>query len=411
MCLSLVTLALAGCSKPVGEEPVRPVRAIKVGDVAAIQGRGYPGRAAPVEEVELSFRVSGPLVALPVKVGDRVKKDDLIAAIDPRDFHTALDLAQGNLERSKAELLAMERGARPEEIEQLKAALAEARATAKQAAAEHARSIELFQKNALSRSDFDLSLARRERTAAQVKVAQESLRIGVEGAREEDLQAKRAEIRALEAAVADAKNKLEYATLRAPFGGELAAKYVENFQTVQAKQPIVRLLDTSKIKVTVQVPESVIALVPEVKKAVCRFDALPGREFEGQVTEIGTEATRTTRTYPVTMQLDQPKDVKIVPGMAAVVRGKLDELLASAARKLAVPAEAIFTPETEKQNYVWVVDADAGTVSRRKVVTGELTTGGVSITDGLKPGEWIVTAGVHSLQEGQKVRILQTRGT
>ena len=71
---------------------------------------------------------------------------------------------------------------------------------------------------------------------------------------------------------------------------------------------------------------------------------------------------------------------------------------------------AVFTPETEKQNYVWVVDESAGTVSRRAITTGDLTPGGVKVVEGLQPGEWIVTAGVHSLEEGQKVRLLGQEG-
>ena len=94
----LAALMLVGCRKPAAEsEAVRPVRAIKVGDLKAIQGREFPGRAKAKDEVELSFRVSGPLVSLPVDVGSKVKKGDVIAAIDPRDFQVALDSAQGNL--------------------------------------------------------------------------------------------------------------------------------------------------------------------------------------------------------------------------------------------------------------------------------------------------------------------------
>jgi RND family efflux transporter MFP subunit len=402
---------LAGCGKSSTEtEPVRPVRAIKVADLGEFQGRGYPGRAEPVEEVELSFRVSGPLIALPAKVGDHVKQGDLLAAIDPTDFQTALDLAKGNLERSRAELLAMERGARPEEIEQLKAALAEAQAAAKQALAEFDRNAKLVVDRTVSQSEYDISLARRDQTAARVKKAEEDLRIGQQGAREEDRQAKRAEISALDAAVADAQNKLKYATLSAPFEGDIASKYVENFQTVQAKQPILRLLDTSKIEITLQLPESVISLVPLVKDVVCRIDAFPGREFPGRVTEIGTEATQTTRTYPVKVLLDQPADAKILPGMAATVRGKPDASILKETGNFAIPMSAVFTPETEKKNYVWVVDESAGTVSPRAITTGDLTPGGVKVVEGLQPGEWIVTAGVHSLEEGQKVRLLGQGG-
>jgi len=378
----------------------------------AILGREFPGRAKASHEVDLSFRVSGPLISLPVDVGSQVKQDDVVAVIDPRDFQTALDSAEGNLSRAQANLLAMERGARAEEIEQLRAALAKAEAEHRKAVADHERSEKLLPKGAASQADFDETLARRDLTAAQVTQAKEDLNIGLKGARLEDLEAKRAEIKALEAAVENAKNQLDYTVLKAPFDGTVAAKYVHNFQTVQAKQPIVRLLDVSKIEVTVQVPESLIGLAPRVKKASCRFDAFPGREFEvAQITKIGSEASQTTRTYPVTVVIDQPQDVQILPGMAAIVRAEPPEESAMGfGEELIVPPSALFTDESgqaDQQSYVWVVAGDGGRVTRRDVITGGLTPVGITITEGLKTGEWVVTAGVHSLREGQSVRLAQ----
>ena len=180
----LAALVSTGCRKAASEqEAIRPVRAIKVGDLKALGGREFPGRAKAKDEVDLSFRVPGPLVSLPVDVGSKVKKGDVIAAIDPRDFQAALDNAQGSLAKAQANLLAMERGSRPEEIEQLKAAVAEAEASYRQALAEHERNAELLPQRVVTKSDFDLGLARRDRTAAQVKKAKEDLNIGLRGAR------------------------------------------------------------------------------------------------------------------------------------------------------------------------------------------------------------------------------------
>jgi RND family efflux transporter MFP subunit len=410
VCAGVVaTLLAAGCGKPAPEpEVIRPVRAIKVGDLKAIAGREFPGRAKAREEVDLSFQVSGPLVSLPVDVGSQVKKGDVIASIDPRDFQAALDTNQGNLERAKANLLAMERGARPEEIEQLKAAVAQAEASYKQAYAEHERNANLIKTESISKSEFDLTYARATHSAAEVTSAREALNIGLKGARPEDLEAKRAEIKALEAAVANAKNQLDYSVLQAPFDGRVAARYVDNFQTVQAKQTIVRLLDVSKIEVTIQVPEGLIGLVPRVKKALCRFDALPGKEFVGQVTKIGSEASQTTRTYPVTIAVDQPEDAQILPGMAATVRNEPEENEQAASQDLIVPPSALFEPVQEKASgpCVWVVGSDKK-VALQAVETGPLTPVGMMVTKGLRPGDLVVTAGVHSLRAGQEVKLLQ----
>lgn len=407
LCLALTGMVAVGCSgPPTAPEPIRPVRVVKVGDLQAISGRQFPGRAAAKDDVELSFQVAGPLVSLPVDVGSHVKKGDLIAAVDPRDFEAALASAVGNLQRAKSNLLAMERGARPEEIEQLKAELEQAQATYAQAAAEHQRNAKLVKTAAVTQSDFDISEARVKRTAAEVKAAEEGLRIGMSGARPEDLDAKRAEVRALEAAVSAAKNQLDYATLTSPLDGEVAACYVDNFQTVQAKQPIVRLLDVSAIEVTVQIPESLIGLAPQVKKVVCRFDALPGQEFFGAVTKIGREASQTTRTYPVTVEIAQTDDAKILPGMAAMVANAPEDGAEAAAPDLIVPPGAVFTSAEGPESFVWVVDAGTKKVARRAVKTGELTPVGVKVVEGLAVGDVVVTAGVNSLREGQEVKLL-----
>lgn len=407
---SVVLLAalVSGCAEPPAEPPpIRPVRTVKVGDLAAISGRQFPGRASAKNEVELSFQLSGPLVSLPVDVGSVVKKGDVIAAIDPRDFDTALASNQANLDRAKANLSAMESGARPEEIAQLKSDLTQAEASNEQAVAEHERSERLIKSGAVSQSEFDVTLARQKRTAAEIEDAKEALNIGMAGARQEDLEAKRAEIRALEASVEAAKNQLDDATLKAPFDGEISARYVDNFQRVQAKQPIVRMVNISEIEVTIQVPESLIGLVPQVKKVACRFDAIADRDFVGTITRIGREASQTTRTYPVTVQISQPEDVKILPGMAATVRNHSEEGDEPGTGDLIVPPSSVFTaPEDDSQTFVWVFDESSGKVSRRAVKTGELTPVGLKVDEGLEVGERVVTSGVNSLREGQVVKLL-----
>jgi RND family efflux transporter MFP subunit len=401
-----LAMLLSGCQRPLEETiPIRPVRTITVGDLQAIRGREFPGRAAAKNEVDISFRVSGPLISLPVDVGSQVQRGDVIAAIDPRDFQTALDSAQANLDRAKANLLAMERGARPEEIEQLRAALLQAEASFEQASADHQRNERLVVTGAASRSEFEVTLARKERTAADVTSAREALNIGLTGARPEDLEAKRSEIRSLESAVTAAKNQLADASLLAPFDGEVVARHVSNFQTVQAKQPILRLLDMSVIEVTVQIPESLISLVPQLNKVACRFDALPGREFSGTVTKTGREASRTTRTFPVTVEIQQSEDAVIFPGMASMVRHPAEGHEPVAPETLTIPMSSLFTEADTSQTYVWVVDAATRRVARREVKVGDLTPVGLTIVEGLHAGELVITAGVNTIREGQEVRI------
>ena len=72
-----------------------------------------------------------------------------------------------------------------------------------------------------------------------------------------------------------------------------------------------------------------------------------------------------------------------------------------------IPETAVFSPQGNN-TYVWVIDDKTESVSKREVKTGKLLDSGIEVIDGIQPGEWIATAGVHYLQEGQQVRILSS---
>ncbi len=472
----LPALVLIGCgegSEPPKKEIVRPVLAMKVADIAAYSRRWFPGRAAATREVALSFRIAGPLISRGADVGNEVKKGDVLARVDPRQFEIRVRDAQAQLERSRANLKAMQQArpeevrqagaavknaqaqlersranlkamqqARPEEVRQAGAAVQKAQAAAKLAESDFNRIMAIRQEDPgavaqaivdrmaekKDRADADLQRANEDLRIAQVgaraedvsaqeaeirsmeaalDAANEDLRIAQIGARAEDISAQEAEIRSLEAAVDAAEDDRGYTYLRAPFDGTVVATYVENFEDVRAKQPIVRIVDASQIEMTVDIPESLISMASYVQSAVVVFDAAPDKEIRAQIKEIGTEASETTRTYPVTLIMDQPEGFKVLPGMAGKVqaRGELPSDMRSAS--VEVPVSAVFSAEDVESSYVWVIDDQARTVTRRKVVTGQLTERGIEIREGLEPGEWIATAGVHFLQEGQMVRILE----
>lgn len=95
---------LQGCGKKEVEEKkvVRPVMAMKVTDEVLFKQRKFPGTAKATQEIDLAFRVSGPLITLPVDIGDVVSQGDVIARIDPRDYEVELRSAQGELNESIA---------------------------------------------------------------------------------------------------------------------------------------------------------------------------------------------------------------------------------------------------------------------------------------------------------------------
>jgi RND family efflux transporter MFP subunit len=361
-CIPIViaSFALLGCQEETPQkEMIRMVRAVQVSDPAEFANRWFPGQAKATQEVDLSFRVAGPVIRFPVNVGDEVPKGQELARIDPRDFEIEVRNVQGQLEREKAVL--------------------------KRAEADYERVVRIKKQDpgAVSQSLIDRNRQLVDST--------------------------RANIRSLQASVASARDKLSYTYLKAPFNGIVTSTYVENYEDVKAKQPIVRLIDHSQIEMIVNIPEDMIYQTDYLKAAgkalIVRFDTFPDREIEAEIKEIGKEASKTTRTYPVTLIMDQPEDVKILPGMA----GKATRAVAVPEMKdqpgMVIPETAVFSPEDTDTTFVWVIDDQKKTAGKREVKTGELLDTGIAITGGLKPGEWIATAGVHYLQEGQQVRI------
>jgi RND family efflux transporter MFP subunit len=409
----LLACGFGGCTEPATEPPVRPVRAMRVGDVAAIEGRWFPGRAKAAEEVNLSFRVGGELQVLPIDVGDVVKKGDVLAQLDPADFQAVLEGAEAKLAQAVAQLDAMQI-ARPEEIRRLEAEVSEAVAVLELAKSDYKRAMNIQQTNsdAISEMEVTHKKAARDRSTAVLDQTKESLAIARGGARKEDIAAKEAEIKSLDAEVAVARNNVKYTQLTAPFDGSISAKYVDNYQTVLPRQVVCRLLDSSKIEIVVDISESRISLASYIEDLVCVFDAFPDVQIEGvKIKEVGTEASAVTRTYPVTCLLDQPDPatgVKILPGMAGRVKGsaKLPDQVEEGG--FLIPESAVFSDD-ENQPFVWVIDANSMTVGLQPVTQVRLTSTGMRVK-GLSVGQLIATAGVDYLKDGQKVRMLPESG-
>jgi RND family efflux transporter MFP subunit len=200
-----------------------------------------------------------------------------------------------------------------------------------------------------------------------------------------------------------AEKALNDSVIKAPFDGQIANLYAENYQAVASKEVIARLLDISHIEMVIQIPENIISLIPSAKNIVVEFDAYPKHLIPAQIKEISNEASADTRTYPVTIIMNQPQDFEILPGMSGKVMGQIKQ--EDMDHKVFLPASALMS-EGDNSTYVWVVNPQSQQVHRQKIQIGELSSAGVSVLSGLNAGVWVVTAGIHSLKENEKVIIL-----
>jgi RND family efflux transporter MFP subunit len=352
----VTSLLVASCSEKAAQEtalPPRPVIAFRVADADITTGRAIPGQARAAHEAALSFRVGGRMLERRVKTGDQVKEGDVVATLDPAPYQAEVDSVSATLER--------------------------ARAAYRNAASQLDRDKQLFAKDIIAKARMETSEANTQQALAEVQ--------------------------SLEATLERRKLDVGYTVLRAPFAGVVSGVFAEVFEEVKSQQSVMRIIDPDKIEMIINVPESLISLVPYAADIKVTFDAFPGVEIPAEISEIGKEPSETTRTYVVKLLVAPPAGVTIVPGMAGRARARPGPEIAERFKGAVVPLAAILSPDDASGSFVWIVNEAAKTVSRRKVEVGEPAIGGINIKTGLSAGELIVAAGVHSLQDGQAVRI------
>lgn len=404
--LFLVAFAM-GCSRkaPPPAEVIRPVRTVIVASGEENTVRTFPGRVEASKQVELAFQVSGVLVSLPVREGQSVARNEVIGQLRQEEFQARLAALQGQLNRARADLLAARSGVRPEERLRLESQVRSASAQLSNARAEFGRASQLLRSGTISRVEFD-----RAETAYQV--AQENYRAAVhmleQGTigREEDIQAREAEVQGLEGQVVDANIQLQDSTLRAPYDGVIAQRFVEQGQNVRAAQPVVQFQDANEIEIAVDVPETVMAAdirLADIVQMFAEFSAAPGVQFPVRIKEIAQRADPITQTFAVRVAMKAPPGINILPGMSATVTLAYRRASILGGRTL-IPIAALMQDSSGEQ-VVWVIGPDE-IVTRRPVKIGEATGGRIEIVEGLQPGDRIAVAGVTFLREGMKVRDL-----
>lgn len=391
----------------------RPVRAVAIQTRGATFNKSYPGRVKASQEVDLTFRVSGPIIELPVLKGQTVTKGDTLARIDPRDYETNLANTQSALDNARAQFKAMKEGSRSEEIAVLQANLGSAQSQLAEAKANYERYKALVKQGAVSEAEFEKFQTSYKVAQSQVKSAQEQLNQGKAGARKEDLDAMESTIQGLTSSVKAAQDALDDTHLLAPFDARISDRYVEQYQNVNAGQPILHIQDVFALDVVINVPESDLARSQAKDMsvlAIARFDALPGQKFPLVVKEISTQADADSQTYPVTLTMDNHSGINILPGMITEVDITITRPAETVSGSMTwpVPVESVFIDE-QGLSRIWTIDRNSGKVRSVQVQIHNYMGDDVFISGNVKEGDLVITAGTSYLSEGEEVRVIEGR--
>ena len=273
------------------------------------------------------------------------------------------------------------------------------------ARAEFDRFSQLLRSRTISRAEFDRYETDYHVAQHNYQAARQTLEQGTI-AREEEILAKEAEVSGLEGQVVEANLQLEDSTLRAPYDGVIAQRFVEQGQNIRANDRVVVFQDVDEIDIAVDVPETVMAAdlrASDIVQMLASFNAAPGLQFPVHIKEIAQRAEPITQTFTIRVGMQAVPGVNLLPGMTGIVT--LTYRRASIlGDQILVPAVAVTKDSTGVQ-MAWSMDAD-GNVTRRPVKTGAVTGNDIVVLEGLQPGDRIVTAGASFLRDGMKVRDL-----
>ncbi len=220
----------------------------------------------------------------------------------------------------------------------------------------------------------------------------------------------RAEFYSAQSRLNEAKQDLRYTKLKANFSGQIAKRYVENFEEVLGSQKVFSLEDNSALKLIIDVPENLMIAVDKTNKKerslYAQFDSIKNQKFPLKFREASTKADPNTKTFKITLTMSASKKHNILPGMTATVVAELFSTETSSNSAVTVPVSAVVA-DTEKKPTVWLVDEETMTVHPKSVIPG-LMVGDIMQVIGLTAGDRVVVAGAAFLRKGMKVTQLNT---
>ena len=347
------SIALAACSKTEpAPDPVRAVRTMTVVAQSAGGGYEFAGEVRARTESRLSFRVGGKMARRNVDLGSAVKAGQVLAQLDPQDLQLGQDAAR--------------------------AALTAAQANADQAVADFKRFKDLRDQGFISSAELE----RRDTAlkAAKAQFDQASAQSGVQS------------------------NQARYATLVADASGVVTGVDAEPGAVVAAGTPVLRIAQDGPRDVVFSVPEDKVGLIKALAAQPGRFKVrlwgANSAPLAASIREIGAAADPVTRTFLVKADIGKTSaasDVRL--GQTATVMVELPQT--AGVTKLPISA----LREAQGRSTVWLVDRASMTVQPQVVQVAGAEGNDAVVSAGLSPGQIVVTAGVHVLNPGQKVRL------
>jgi len=329
---------------------LRTVRHETIELKSQVETLSFTGDIKSAFEPEVSFRVSGNIEKMNFKLGQAVKKGEILAVLDKIDYEIQLRKAESSYETAKASQI--------------------------EAQSSYNRIKELYQNDSVSKSEFDSAKARMDSNSASLRVALEEIKY--------------------------AKRQLKYTELKSPIDATVAVKVSEVNENVAAGQPVYILNTDTDLEAISFVPESAIGDI-NIGSQVNIYASALKKNYLGEVVEVGTSSLQYGSTYPVKVSI-LGTDKSLRSGMSVIVDFNKDIL--DKKNTIFIPLNVVL--KEANSNYVFIVEKDGedlGIIKKIEVKTGMITNKGLEILEGLSEGDELVTAGMAKLKDGQRVSL------
>lgn len=396
----LLLLVLAGCGRADKEEtekknvPLVSVETATAGEIA--RSIDLTAEVLPIETVQVSSMVEGPIGFCPWRESDRVEAGQKLIEIDREMYRAEVKTAEAALTVARAKLDDLKAGTRPEEIDKARESVREAAQNAKFEQNDLERIGQLVETGALPGEDLDKGRVKQVAAEARLNTARRELEKLEAGFTRTTVAVQDAAVNEAEARLELAQARLNECAIAAPFAGTITKVFVRQGDMAAMKAPLLEMADLSSLVVRCAVPEANAAETRQGMKARVQLDALPDKSLPAEVARVFPELDSRMRTR--TIELVIQDDVELVPGMF----GRVRLILESVREAVLAPAQAVAVTPTGASVVFVVID---GKAVQRKVQTGIEDGGRIQIVLGLEPGDKLIVSGHEKLKDGMQVRL------
>ncbi|MFM1652159.1 efflux RND transporter periplasmic adaptor subunit [Brevibacillus sp. B_LB10_24] len=392
-------MVIAGCSPsggaPEAEQPEAPTPVqVETVDTGTVNDQaGFVGKLAPNEMVNVSPKVGGKIQSLPVKLGQKVNKGEVLFTLDKTDLSNSVKQAEAGYKLAAANL-AQSGSSSSQGLTQAENGLKQSEQALADAKLNYQRMNELFQQGAIPKQQMEQA----ETALTNAQTAYNNAVSNLESAKKmTSVGVSQASVDQARVTLENAREQLANATVSAPISGYVSAVNAAVGEMASPQAPTVVLVDTDPLKVKVNLAESEINHVKVGTKATVQVTAL-SKEVTGQVTAVSPVMDQQLKAYPIEISIANP-DNQLKADM--VVNVSLENVAGQNADTLVVSRKAVI--ESEGKMFVYKVNGD--TVQKVEVQTGTENSDRIEIKSGLAKGDQIVVRGQTLLKDGSKIQI------